>query len=233
MVFVRELLAKWFGYDADVIGFECYNLLNNSFQDTSYALGSIDSENYYMVVNVGNDNSVLSKIRDRMQQLVKLNYQVIIGLRDMFSTQYIKDAQGHKIDAEVTRLHIETTEEQIDSIPEGERISFHFAIMEVEAWLLGMSQYLEHIDNRLTQEFVKAQIGINLEDDPETTLFHPAKKLDDIYGLVGLHYDKHISDVEKIMAALQPDDFKNLALSGRCQTFRTFAESLLGAEFKA
>jgi hypothetical protein len=25
LVFVRELLAKWFGYDADVIGFECYN----------------------------------------------------------------------------------------------------------------------------------------------------------------------------------------------------------------
>ena len=110
LVFVREMLAKWFEYDANVIGFDCYNLLNNSFHDTSYTLGSDQSENYFMLVNVGNDNSVLSKIKARMQQLVRLNYHVVIGLRDMYSAQYIKDAKEHVIKELSTKEWIEIKE---------------------------------------------------------------------------------------------------------------------------
>ena len=31
LVFVRELLAKWYDYDSKKIGFSCYNLLSNEF----------------------------------------------------------------------------------------------------------------------------------------------------------------------------------------------------------
>ena len=125
-------------------------------------------------------------------------------------------------------MHIKSAQEQIAEIRDGERISFHFAIMEVEAWLLGMHQYLKSIDERLESDYILEKIGINLQEDPETTVFHPARRLDDIYALVDKHYHKHESDIETIMAALKVEDFKGLIRSGKCNSFKTFTESLLG-----
>ena len=232
LVFVREFLSKWYCYDANVIGFDCYTLLKSEFQDVAYTYGSVDSENYYMLVNVGNDCSVLSKIRERIQQLDGLGYQLVIGLRDMYSAQYIKDANGRKINYSVTQLHINTVREQIELIPEGDMIDFHFAIMEVEAWLLGMSRFLQSIGPQLTHEYVLQHTNINLSEDPETSLFHPAAELGKIYGLVGRTYDKHEADIASIMDNLQVDDFINLIQSGNCQTFNAFAESLLAKDLE-
>lgn len=228
LVFVREFLAKWFSYDTNLIGFDCYNLLRSEFCDTSYTFGSLGSENYYMIVNVGNDCSVLSKIRDRIQQLDNLGYQVVIGLRDMYSAQYIIDAKGRKIDNTITRLHIEAVREQIEHMPKGEMVKFHFAIMEVEAWLLGMCQFLQGINPRLTPEYILQQTNIDLFKDPETTLFHPAAELERIYGLAGRTYDKHEADIASVMANLQLEDFIFLIKSEKCNTFKTFTDSLLG-----
>lgn len=227
LVFVRELLIKWFEYDSKKIGFSCYNLLSNELCDTSYQYGDEQSEHYYLIVNVGNDSSVFGKIRARLPFLVKGNYDLIIGLRDMYSTQYIKDAQGREINAEVTQMHIDAVKEQIDALENGEMIHFHFAIMEVEAWLLGMCQYLVSIDERLTTNFIEEKTGLNLEQDPETTIFHPAAELEKIYELVGKKYGKHDSDISTIMSILSSKDFMNLALSGKCQSFHVFLNSLV------
>ena len=227
LVFVREILVKWFDYDGKKIGFNCYNLLNNNLVDTSYQYGDENSENYYLIVNVGNDNSVLGKIRARMPFLVKNNYNVVIGLRDMFSDQYIKDVKGREINDVVTQMHIDAVKEQIDAIENGAKIRFHFAIMEVEACLLGMHQYLEALDNRLTQAYINENIGLDLNQDPETTIFHPAVELEKIYELVGKKYGKHDSDISTIMSKLTQDDFRNLAMSGKCQSFYSFMASLV------
>ena len=227
LVFVRELLAKWYDYDSKKIGFSCYNLLSNEFCDTSYQYGDETSENYYLIVSVGNDNSVLGKIRARMPFLIKGNYDVIIGLRDMFSDSYIKDAKGREIKDDVTKMHIEAVKEQIAAIENGEKIAFHYAIMEVEAWLLGMYQYLERIDERLTPDYIKKNVGLDLTQDPETTIFHPAVELGKIYESVGKLYGKHDSDISTIMSILTKDDFSNLMASGKCNSFTAFMGSLL------
>lgn len=180
LVFVREFLVKWFNYETAEVGFSCYNLLNNDFCDTSYQFGGEDCENYYLIVNVGNDQSVLGKIRARMSFLVNGGYDVIIGLRDMYSDQYIKDAKRREINDDVTQMHINAVKELINEMANNEKIHFHFAIMEVEAWLLGMHHYLEAIDSKLTTDYVKKETGLDLDMDPETTIFHPAVELDKI-----------------------------------------------------
>ena len=50
LIFVREFLKQWYGYDANVIGFDCYNLLANEFCDAEYKWGSEDSVNYFFLV---------------------------------------------------------------------------------------------------------------------------------------------------------------------------------------
>lgn len=230
LIFVREFLKQWYNYDANIVGFDCYNLLANEFCDAEYKYGSDDSENYFFLVNVGNDRSVLSSVIGRMKFLQNKGFQLVVGLRDMYSTQYIKDAGKREIVDAVSQKHIESVKSVLQGIENGAFVDFHFAIMEVEAWLLGMSGFLEKVDECLTTEYVRQNVGINLEDDPEKSIFHPAAELGKIYMLVGKQYDKHQSDISAIMSKLNTDDFIKLMESGKCQTFKRFAESLLGDE---
>lgn len=230
LVFVREFLKQWYCYDVERIGFDCYNLHASQFCDAEYKYGREDSENYFMIVNVGNDNSVLSNIKSRVQYLKNKNYQLVVGLRDMYSKQYIADAGGHRIDDITSNKHVESVRSALSAFPNGELVSFHFAIMEIEAWFLGMYGFLCQIDNRLTLDNIKNGIGIDLNNDPEKTVFHPALELGRIYSLVGKKYDKHRSDISSIMANLTHDDYMGLIHSGRCLTFKTFAECLVGNE---
>lgn len=230
LVFVREFLKQWYCYDAERIGFDCYNLHASQFCDAEYKYGCTDSENYYMIVNVGNDNTVLTMIRKRSQYLKNKDYQLVIGLRDMYSNQYIADAGGHRIDNDICNKHVESVRSALSSFPNGELVRFHFAIMEIEAWFLGMYGFLRQVDNRLTLDNIKDGIGIDLNDDPEKTVFHPALELGKIYSLVGKKYDKHRSDISSIMASLSHDDYMGLIHSGKCSSFKVFAESLVGYE---
>ena len=120
---------------------------------------------------------------------------------------------------------------QVAEVASDGTMSLHFAVMEVEAWLLGMSSFLLKIDDRLTSEFIEGHTGIDILQDPETTYFHPAADLGRIYQSVGKSYDKHLSDISAISSALQKEDYKSLAQSGHCSSFRNFAESLLSFEF--
>lgn len=230
-VFVREFLKQWYGYDVNVVGFDCYNLFAKEFCDAEYKYGSEDSDNYFMIVNVGNDNSVLSSIIGRLKFLRNKGFQLVVGLRDMYSSQYIKDAQKYEIVDEVSQRHVESVKEVLRDIEDGVFVDFHFAIMEVEAWFMGMDGFMERLDGRLTQDFVSQNLNISLDDDPEKTVFHPAAELGKMYALVGKQYDKHKSDISSIMSLITKDDFLRLIYSGKCNTFKMFSESLLGEKF--
>jgi len=232
LIFVREFLKQWYGYDSNIVGFNCCNLLANEFRDTSYKYGDENSVNFFFLVNVGNDRSVLSSIIKRMKYLQNKGFQLIVGLRDMYSTQYIKDVGKRTVDDNICQQHIETVKEVLRSTENGAFVDFHFAIMEVEAWFLAMPGFLEKLDERLTPESVMQEVGVNLDDDPEKTVFHPAAELGKIYSMVGKHYDKHVSDISSIMSKLTADHFLELVRSGKCQTFKVFAESLLGMKFQ-
>ena len=150
----------------------------------------------------------------------------------MYSKQYIKDAGKHEIVETVSLRHMESVKEYLQGLENGSFVDFHFAIMEVEAWFLGMPCFLEKVDERLTAEYVLQNVGIDLENDPEKTIFHPAADLGRIYSLVGRQYDKHQSDISTIMSKLTTDDILELIDSGKCHAFKAFAESLLGLELK-
>ena len=184
-----------------------------------------------MIVNVGNDNSVLSSIIGRLKFLRNKGFRLVIGLRDMYSSQYIRDAKKHEIVDEVSQRHANSVKDVLRDIEDGTFVDFHFAIMEIEAWFLGMDGFLERLDSRLTRDFVIKDLNINLDADPENTIFHPAAELGKIYALVDKRYDKHKSDISSIMSLLTNDDFLRLINSGKCNTFKMFAESLLGVKF--
>ncbi len=114
-----------------------------------------------------------------------------------------------------------------DEAQSPEKIVMCFAIMEVDAWFLAMYEVFEKLDSRLTVEYIKEQIDIDLKNiDPETEFFHPADQMEDICQLAGMRYDKHKREIEAIARHLGKDDYQNLFESDKCNAFNRFYNSL-------
>lgn len=92
LILVRELLIKMYNYQN--VGINCYNLICDNLQYTPHPYGDKTAQNYYMIVNVGNDNSVLSKIFARASGLYEKGFTKIIGLRDVYGDVYKKFNKG-------------------------------------------------------------------------------------------------------------------------------------------
>lgn len=223
LVFVREYLLKWFDYTN--ISLECYTLFtDNNFHSTEYSFPNKTAEIFFQIINVGNDNAVLTRILNREQYLWNVGFDRIIGLRDMYSEQYRDlSTQAGIIDLSLNEeLKAATKEEITKRANQPDNIDFCFAVMECESWILGFHNCFETINPLLTTNYIENQLGFNLEEiDPEVTFFHPAKIMKDIYALAGENYKKG-NGISEIMAALQKEDFEYLANSPRCNSFQGF-----------
>lgn len=217
LVFVREFLLKWYEWDSAKVGFDCYTLHAGNQCEESYSWGDKDSENYFQLLNAGNDNKVLSAMLDRAEGFHDAGYTLVVGLRDMFSEEYTKKTSAkHKkrvIDDEINEKYIQGAQMAIQLKSKPIDIHLHYAIMEVEAWLLGMPKYMEILTDI---------------DDPEKEIYHPAAKLAELRSLEGLTYDKHREEINNIVGKLTKDDYLALLHSGRCHSFRTFVDTLVG-----
>ena len=231
LVFVRDFLRNWYAYDERVLGFDCVTLFRDDMRTVPFSCGNEQSENYYLIVNIGNDSSVLSKMLKRMNSLREKEYTYVVGLRDMYSKQYRDFCGSASIDIELIKGIEDAAKEEINKSGGNGFLDLHFAVMEVEAWFIGMSHFLLEIDNRLTPDYIKEHTGVDVRQNPEEAFFHPAAELNNIYQSVGKTYRKHLSDISAITAALNDDDYLNIFTSDRCPSFTKFAEVLLNSKF--
>jgi hypothetical protein len=224
LVFVREYLLKSFNYQD--ISIECYTLFTDvSLNKTEYAFPNSIANNFFQIINVGGDNSVLTRMLNREQYLWNVGFNRILGLRDMYSKNYreLTSKQG-QIDESLNKEFIQETYNTLQSraiYPD--KIDFCFAIMEGESWILGFHDCFEKINPLLNSTYINEKLGFDLEKlDPEITFFHPANVVKDIYQLVGENYSKSKGNIEAIMSTLQDEDFINLLNSGKCNSFKDF-----------
>ena len=226
LIFVREFLRKWYCYDSSKVGFSCFELRKSTSYETEYNFGSQESERHYTIVNVGNDSRALSKALDNAPAHRNRDFDLIIVLRDMYSEEYRAYQKQRRVDLELNEKFIKSAAYAIDRKGFEGFVHCRFAIMETEAWLLGIGWFLEKIDPSMTQSFMLEHLDFNLEEDPETCIFHPAKLLKDIFVEIGSGYDKHSHEVNSIMSYLDKGDFEMLIESGHCASFKTFVEIL-------
>ena len=224
LITIRELLLKKFDY---IVSIECRTLFKNGeLRKAPYDFDNPNAPFHFQIINVGNDNAVLSRILRREKQMWTAGYERIIGLRDMYSQAY-RDFSSN-IDHKINQRFIDGSNQTIKSKSQcPEKIVMCFAIMEIEAWFLGMYQIFERIDKCLTIEYIKTQTGIDLKNvNPETEFFHPANQIEEIYKIAGLIYDKRKGDIETIANFLTQEDYNNLLNSGKCDSFQQFYRAL-------
>lgn len=231
LLFVADVLQKYSNYDPAKCGFLCVNSLADSYDRLNHPQqGDVNSDNYYQIVNVNNDNRVLSKLNRDIPGLIRQGYNVIIGLKDVYGDAYDHLTGGRHI---VDRTSIETLHTvQSDSIQsQGSDCRLHFAIMEYEAWMLALiEQYVVHKGQDMAEICTQLEIDIPA-CDPESSIYHPFPLTKKIFQACGEDYHKHGKESFSFLSSLTVSDYENLRLSGRCASFSKFIESLLGGTY--
>ncbi len=228
LIFIREYLLKTLDYQN--IHVECYTLFtDSSFNVTEYSFPNENADFYFQVINVGNDNAVLTRILRREQYLWNQGFHRIFGIRDMYSKDYREVVQNATISEEVNLKFMEGAGKTIlDKAHKPANIHFHFAIMETEAWILGLNNCFQYLHPDLSIEAINTAAGTNVDEvDPEKTFFHPAAIIEKIYSLVNREYNKSNGDINVIMSHIQKPDFIQLSQSGKCQSFNNLHQTLI------
>ena len=227
LLFVADVLQKYSNYDHSQCGFLCINLCADNYERlNSPRQGDTNSANYYLIVNVNNDNRVVSKLKKDIPSLIEQGYNVIIGLKDVFGEAYEKMMNGKtEIDrAKIELLHSIQTK-ALDNKDGDCRL--HFAIMEYEAWMLALIE--GYVSNKgLNYTDVCQKLNINVDQDPETTVYHPYNKVRQIYQACGSDYHKHGRESHSFLSTLDLEGYEKLRHSEKCISFRKFIDSLLG-----
>lgn len=226
MLFVADVLQKYSGFDAGMVGFRCITLNNDTFSYVSYPIqGDETSANFYQIVNVNNDNLVVSKLKKDIPGLVEQGFEVILGLRDVFGDLYKSIVKEQQIvDRGVIAEMYAAQNEQIKSDKAITRL--HLAIMEYEAWMLALIENYV-VSQGTSIEDIEQQLNVDLHSDIEETVFHPYNLVQKIYRLLDESYHKHGGDQMSFLSTLQCEDYEALRHSGRCASFGKFLDSLL------
>ena len=225
LIFVREYLRKRFEYED--LEIECRKRQFNRFDEVPFQIPNPKAKFHFRIIDSGSDVKVLDDILEDEQFLRNLGYQKIIGLRDMYSENYIKIVKQSKvIKADINQKFIDGSQARINrEAKKPDSISFCFAIMEVEAWLLGIGEIWEK--KGISNQMIFKELGYDLSKiDPEVTFFHPAREVEKILAIAEKNYDKHAKEVESLVGKITKQDFETLIESNKCNSFKQFVSAL-------
>jgi len=230
LILVREMLLRLFEYQN--ICLECFKLLKGNTRPTEYPFGERSAVYYFQIISVGGDDAVLTSILKLEKYLWNSGFDRIIGLRDMFSKNYRKLSRERKIDLSLNQKFIEGSRKTIEEKAEQpDKIFFSFAIMEAEAWLLGIPIAFERMNEDLTIKNIAKSLNINLNEiDPETEFFHPSNQVKAIFDLTENKYKKRKGDVSALVNCMKKENYDMLHESEKCASFSTFYKHLPSQE---
>ncbi|MBD5356467.1 MAG: DUF4276 family protein [Bacteroides sp.] len=226
LIFVCEFLRKWYDNDPSKVCIR-YEYLNGVRPiKKNLEFGDKHSQRIYIIVNAGNDTTALSGAFKTASNRKSNGLDRILVLRDMYSKKYRQDKKQRGIDPIRNNKFINEAQSEINKRGFKGYVYCHFAIMEIEAWFLGMGWYFQKVDSSFTPDYLLSQLKFDLKDDPETKYYHPVKWMEKIYKHFGSNYRKHEKEVNSIMSNLDKSDFETLFRSGKCASFNSFVVNL-------
>lgn len=146
-----------------------------------------------LIVDVGNDESVLSKMKESYGRMSERGFTSFIGLRDVKSRRYTEF--GERMFA--------TERKVLDSIGNGANTYLHYAMMETEAWLLAEHSAFQRLHSSLSVDYVRSKLNHDLELTDPQGLDNPTTILKHIHEIAGMSYGKKRSEVEKLLRHIE------------------------------
>lgn len=219
-IFVREMLLRRFNWDPMQLAIRCYQLNAEALDSADYNYGNDDATHFFQLIDAHGDNKVVSAIKTRAARLLKAGFEMIVGLRDMYSRAY-REQSPNCVSSNLNKEFIETIQTGLVEAGLSENVRIHFAIMEVEAWMLAL---LEKWKGDISMDDIKQFFNPN--EDIET-IFHPYLVMKNITALMGDTYEKHKDQVNAIISKINWEDYNELYRSGRCPSFNAFYETII------
>jgi len=215
LIFTRELLVK-FVFEYQDISIECLELHNSDIHKVPYQIKPPDPLFHFQIVDVGTDNKVVSYVGETYQNLIAKKFDLIIGLRDLYSEEYGK--LSTVVDEEKIQLFREKQTQTLDRITDNsEKVKLIFAIMEFETWLLSMPHLFEKINPLLTINYIQEKLGYNLlQGFPHRDFYHPTNQVKEIFGLIATKYKKSGDQMESIVARISIEDLSYALSDEKC-----------------
>jgi hypothetical protein len=139
---------------------------------------TVDQTLYFLIVDCGGDELVAQRIREEHESLTKNGYEKIVGLRDVFPKFSHADIPRLK---RGLRYGIKT-----GLTP----VQFLLSVMELEAWFLAEYNHFLNLDETLTVDLIRTQLGFDPATDDMTSRLTPAQDLASAYSIAGKTYTK-------------------------------------------
>jgi hypothetical protein len=224
LIFIRHFLLRIM--DPSKISFECFELQTHIQSAVPFSHRNQYAEVHFLILDVHGDEGVVSSIKEREVSLFEKGYEKIIGLRDLYSDEYLK--RSSVINDHISRLIIQKSCQTIGEMRNFDRIQLCFAIMEIEAWLLGMYTLFQKIEPLLTIDYIRQKLNIDLRTiDPQNSFFQPSREVDQIFHLCGREYKKKQGEVESICANIDISDLNAALENNRCNALKEFYHELI------
>jgi hypothetical protein len=201
----------------------------NTFTDDPFIAPHIggDTKLNIQVRIVGNDERVLSSIKDSANNIFLKGWNSIVGLRDMNSAKYERELQKQNktprtVCDSVNQVFTNLAKQVILTLPNQDKINLFFSIMEIETWLLCFYNKYPNIDSRLSLEEITKTTHINLEEVNLELIFKPSKLIIQIFKIISRTYSKNIRDISFLMSAITAEELeiarqKAIAFDGFCK----------------
>jgi hypothetical protein len=220
LIITRHLLTHLSQFQN--IEIKCFRLRGENLDPRPYSIKNGEPRHFFQIINVENDEKVLSFISERLEQLVNANYDFIVGLKDMYGEQYKKFSS--KIDAAINSKFVDGHKNTIDSLgPHSDKVKLFFSIMEIEAWLLSMPNVFSKIDKKLTIDNIRKVIGVDLStESPEKTFFHPKMETRTIFASADMSYKPSSDETERIVAMIDDNEILEGLREGFSPSFMEF-----------
>jgi len=227
LIFIRHFLLKLL--DPSKLSLECYELVSHQLFTVPYQYPNPSAEIHFLILNVHGDEGVLSSIKEREKKMIEESgYDRIIGLRDMYCYEYVKRSPG-VINNEISNLIIHRQNQTVGDMKHSDRIKLFFAIMEIEAWFLGMYNLFKKINSVLTVQHIEQKLGIDLTTtDPQKQFYRPTDQVNDIFLLCEGEYKKKQGEIESICSNMDCSDFDTARENNRCSCFDDFFQEIIG-----
>lgn len=150
---------------------------------------TVDGPLFVLLVDCQNDEKVKSVVLDQRNSLIRANYSLILGLRDLYpqtlaDLPVVKSRLSYGVPTAGVPTHI------------------LLAVAELEAWFLQESTHYPRIDERLDPSQFAASFGFDPIHDSAESVLAPASKLHEIYSSVGKAYRKDRKRVQRTVDAL-------------------------------
>jgi hypothetical protein len=203
-IFIDALLRQYFFPGRiQIISVELRGHTEKIFFRVANDTGAQYAEHLCLIVDVGSDETVLSRLRENYLRMRDKGFEVFLGLRDLKSKAF--DEFGEAI--------VARSQAVVEGFREADDVFLHFAKMTIEAWFLAAPSTFEGVHPALTVAAIRERTGMNLGAiDPETAIPNPVSFLQRVYDICGLKYRKTKKQIHRIVSVI---DWEQLCVEAR------------------